>query len=220
MSQKLSGPMLAPQSGGQPKQAVVLLHGYGSDGADLIGLAPHWQGVLPDALFVSPNAPDACTGNPFGFQWFALDYDTDRVANRQQGLPLARPVLVEFLNDLWSQTGIAPEQTILAGFSQGAMMALHVGLSLEQRLMGVIAFSGAFVPPEGFGSLPFAKPPVCLVHGDMDEVVDPEFSADADVALRLAGYEVSYHVSAGVGHGIAPDGLAFATDFIGRSLLK
>lgn len=211
---KLSGPMLAPKSGGTPKQVVVLLHGYGSDGADLIGLAPHWQGVLPEALFVSPNAPEQCRQLASGFQWFDVSFEGDRLASRQIGVVNARPVLVDFLNDLWTQTGVAPEQTILAGFSQGAMMALHVGLSLERSLMGIIAFSGAFLPPEGLGDGALAQPPVCLVHGGMDEVVDPELSADADVALRLAGFDVSYHVSTGVGHGIAPDGLAFATEFI------
>lgn len=213
---KLSGPMLPPASGGEPKQAVILLHGYGSDGADLIGLAPHWQDLLPDAVFISPNAPEQCRQTAFGFQWFDISFDGDRVASRQVGLVKARPVLVEFLDDLWSQTGVTPENTILAGFSQGAMMALHVGLSLPQRLMGIIAFSGAFVPPEGFGTSVVAQPPVCLVHGDMDQVVDPELSADAEVALRLSGYDVSYHVSEGVGHGIAPDGLDFATQFIAR----
>ena len=216
MSVKLSGPMLPPASGGLPRQAVVLLHGYGSDGNDLIGLAPHWQGVLPDAVFISPHAPEQCRQLASGFQWFDIAFEGDRLANRQLGVAQARPVLVEFLEDLWRQSGIGPENTILAGFSQGAMMALHVGLSLEKPLMGIIAFSGAFVPPEGFGSAALAKSPVCLVHGDSDDVVDPELSADADVALRLAGYEVSYHVSPGVGHGIAPDGLAFATNFIAR----
>ena len=211
---KLSGPMLPPASGGAPKQAVVLLHGYGSDGNDLIGLAPHWQGVLPDAVFISPNAPEPCRQLASGFQWFDVSFEGDRLARRQEGVVQARPVLVEFLNDLWSQSGLGPENTILAGFSQGAMMALHTGLSLDRPLMGIIAFSGAFLPPEGFGSGEFAKPPVCLVHGDMDDVVDPEHSADADVALRLAGYDVHYHVSPGVGHGISPDGLAFATAFI------
>jgi phospholipase/carboxylesterase len=217
---KLSGPMLPPKSGGTPQQVVVLLHGYGSDGADLIGLAPYWQDALPDALFVSPNAPEQCRQLTSGFQWFDVSFDGDRLASRQMGVVNARPVLVDFLNDLWTQTGIAPEQTILAGFSQGAMMALHVGLSLERPLMGIIAFSGAFLPPEGFGTDALAQPPVCLVHGDMDEVVDPELSADADVALRLAGFDVSYHVSEGVGHGIAPDGLAFATEFIARIAAK
>ena len=217
---KLSGPMLPPKSGGTPQQVVVLLHGYGSDGADLIGLAPYWQDALPEALFVSPNAPEQCRQLASGFQWFDVSFEGDRLASRQTGVVNARPVLVDFLNDLWTQTGIAPEQTILAGFSQGAMMALHVGLSLPQRLMGIIAFSGAFLPPEGFGTDALARPPVCLVHGDMDEVVDPELSADADVALRLADFDVSYHVSEGVGHGIAPDGLAFATEFIARIAAK
>ena len=212
---KLSGPMLPPKSGKAPTHAVVLLHGYGSDGNDLIGLAPHWQDLLPDALFVSPNAPDQCDSFAGGYQWFAVSLEGERLASRQVGVISARPVLVQFLDDLWAQTGIAPERTILAGFSQGAMMALHVGLSLERELMGIVAFSGAFLPPEGFGTrTDDARTPVCLVHGDMDEVVDPEHSADADVALRLAGYAVSYHVSPGVAHGIAPDGLAFATEFI------
>ena len=213
---KLSGPMLPPASGGAPKQAVVLLHGYGSDGNDLIGLAPHWQGLLPDAVFISPNAPEPCRQLAFGFQWFDVSMDGDRLASRQTGVVEARPVLVEFLEDLWRQSGIGPENTILVGFSQGAMMALHTGLSLEKPLMGIIAFSGAFLPPRDFGLGAMARTPVCLVHGDMDDVVDPEHSADADVALRLAGYDVSYHVSAGVGHGIAPDGLAFASAFIER----
>ena len=211
---KLSGPMVPPPSGIQPSHAVVLLHGYGSNGSDLIALAPPLQEALPHALFLAPNAPEPCQGNPFGFQWFALDYETDRVANRQQGLPLAAPVLQEFLDDLWSQTAIAPERTILAGFSQGAMTALHAGLSLPEPLLGIVAFSGAFVPPAGFGGGGLAQPPVCLVHGDHDEVVDPRFSAEAEAALRSAGVQVSLHVCRGVTHGISPDGLAFAIDFI------
>jgi len=216
MSIKLSGPMLPPASGLAPKQAVVLLHGYGSDGADLIGLAPALQQVLPDALFLSPNAPEPSRHMGSGFQWFDIDFEGDRLASRQLGVIKARAVLVEFLEDLWAQTGLLPEQTILAGFSQGAMMALHTGLSLSRPLMGVIAFSGAFVPPEGLEQGVFAKPPVCLVHGDLDGVVDPQFSADAASLLELSGYAVGYHVSRGTGHGIAPDGLEFAGRFIAK----
>lgn len=211
---KLSGPMLVPADGATPDTAVVLLHGYGSDGNDLISLAPQWQGILPTALFVSPNAPYPAGMVGFGYQWFDIDFAGDKLASRQTGVVTARPILADFLADLWAQTGIAPERTILAGFSQGAMMALHTGLSLPQRLMGVIGFSGAFLPPDGFGGAAFARPPVCLVHGDMDEVVDPNLSADAHAVLTGAGYDVAYHVSRGVGHGISPDGLEFATQFI------
>ncbi|UYN98463.1 MAG: phospholipase [Devosia sp.] len=210
----LSGPMLPPANGGAPDAAVVLLHGYGSDGRDLIGLAPAWQGLLPGALFVSPNAPQPLGMG--GYQWFPIDWTGDRVASRQLGIAEARPVVARFLSDLWAQTGIAPERTLLAGFSQGAMVALHVATALphDQQLMGVISFSGAFLPPEGLGGPGLARPPVCLVHGDMDEVVDPNLSADADRVLRDAGFDVSYHVSRGTGHGIAPDGLDFASAFI------
>ena len=213
---KLSGPMLAPANGQPPDTAVVLLHGYGSDGQDLIGLAPYWQQALPGALFVSPNAPQALGMG--GYQWFPIDWAGDRLASRQTGVIAARPVLVDFLKDLWSQTGLTPARTILAGFSQGAMMALHVGTSLpvDQTLMGVIGFSGAFLPPEGFGDGALARPPICLIHGDMDDVVDPNESADANNVLTNSGFAVDYHVSRGVGHGIAPDGLDFATRFIER----
>jgi phospholipase/carboxylesterase len=213
---KLSGPMLAPANGQPPDAAVVLLHGYGSDGKDLIGLAPYWQQALPGALFVSPNAPQALGMG--GYQWFPIDWAGDRLASRQTGVIAARPVLVDFLTDLWSQTGLAPARTVLAGFSQGAMMALHVGTSLpvDQTLMGVIGFSGAFLPPEGFGDGALARPPICLIHGDMDDVVDPNESADANDVLTNSGFAVDYHVSRGVGHGIAPDGLDFATAFLER----
>lgn len=126
----LSGPMLPPLSGGAPRQLVVLLHGYGSDGSDLIALARHWQELLPDALFVSPNAHERAVDNPAGYQWFAIDIE--RLAALRDGAafdgpPMARPVVVEFLKALWAQTGLSARETILCGFSQGAMMALHVG---------------------------------------------------------------------------------------------
>lgn len=214
MTIKLSGPMIAPANGGAPDSAVVLLHGYGSDGNDLITMAPAFQPLLPGALFVSPNAPQPLGMG--GYQWFPIDWTGDRLASRQTGVIGARPILVEFLNDLWTQTGIAPSRTILAGFSQGAMMALHVGLSLpaEQTLMGVIGISGAFLPPGEFGSDALAHPPVCLIHGDLDEVVDPNHSADANSLLTNAGFEVHYHVSRGVGHGVAPDGMDYIARFI------
>lgn len=207
---KLSGPLLPPRSGGAPKQIVVLLHGYGADGSDLIGLGQHWGQVLPDALFVSPNAPTPCAGSPFGFEWFPLQ--VDRIAGRIDGARIAAPVIVEFLEDLWAQSGLGAADTFLVGFSQGAMMALHVGTSLGQPLMGIVAFSGAFVAGEGFPQS--AKPPVTLIHGDMDEVVDPDLSRQAARDLLAAGYEVTLHLSSGVAHGIAPDGLDFATAFL------
>ncbi len=112
---KLSGPLVPPASGGVPKQVVVLLHGYGSDGNDLIGLAPVWQPILPDAVFVSPNAPEMCRQLAYGFQWFDVSFEGDRLASRQVGVVEARPVLVEFLNDLWNRPALCPSRPFLPG---------------------------------------------------------------------------------------------------------
>lgn len=209
---KLNGPLLPARSGRPATQAVILLHGYGADGSDLISLGQHWGQLLPEAMFIAPNAPEPCAGSPFGFQWFPLS--VDRIAGRIEGAKNAAPILKEFLTDLWAQTGITPAGTILAGFSQGAMMSLHVGTSLEQELAGIIAFSGAFVPADGFAESRFAKPPVTLIHGELDQVVDPDLSRQAATELSASGVEVSLHISANTAHGIAPDGLDFATSFL------
>jgi phospholipase/carboxylesterase len=212
----LSGPMMPPKSGGQPRQLMVILHGYGADGQDLISLGYQWRELWPDMLFVAPNAPDVCEMNPSGFQWFPLK--ADRIAGRIEGAANARPVIVNFHIDLWAQSGIAPANTVLVGFSQGAMMALHVGTSLDQQVAGIVAFSGAFTPAEGFGSGQFARPPVALIHGDLDGVVDPALSRAAAKDLLADGFDATLHISPGTGHGISPDGLDFATSFLVASL--
>lgn len=209
---KLNGPLLPPRSGHPATQAVILLHGYGADGSDLISLGQHWGQLLPDAMFIAPNAPEPCAGSPFGFQWFPLQ--VDRIAGRIEGARNAAPILKEFLSDLWSQTGITPARTILAGFSQGAMMSLHVGTALNEELAGIIAFSGAFVAADGFAEGSFSKPPVTLIHGELDQVVDPNLSRQAATELSAGGCEVSLHISPNTAHGIAPDGLDFATSFL------
>ena len=209
---KLSGPMLPPASGGVPRQIVLLLHGYGADGSDLIDLGRHWAQILPDALFVAPNGPRPCGQNPYGYEWFPLQ--VDRIQGRIEGARDAAPAIVELLADLWDQTGLSAAQTWLVGFSQGAMMALHVGTGLDEQLAGIVAFSGAFVPSDAFEAGGMARPPVALVHGDSDQVVDPVLSKEAAEVLTRAGFEVSLHFSKGVAHGIAPDGLDFATAFL------
>ena len=216
MAVKLSGPMVPPLLGGAPTQAVVLLHGYGSDGQDLIGLAQYWRDLLPGALFVAPNAPERCRDNFSGYQWYPIDYS--RPEARFEGAAAARPVVVEFLADLWAQTGLGPGATLLGGFSQGAMMALTVGVSLEAALGGALGFSGALIEPAAWRPGGGPKPPICLVHGDRDEVVHPELSVEAAKVLREQGYSVSHYVEVGAGHTIAPDGLAFASRFIAEAM--
>ena len=161
-------------------------------------------------MFAAPNALHRCAQNPFGYEWFPIDFDNMRGSARL-GVPVARQAIVDYLEETWSRTGLSAQQTVLAGFSQGAMMALHVGLSLPHRLAGIISFSGALVPPDGFGEADGATPPICLIHGDSDPVVDPALTQEAAQTLSAAGYDVTVHISPGMPHGIAPDGLAVAT---------
>lgn len=209
---KLSGPMLPPKSGGRAKQLMVLLHGYGADGADLIGLGQEWRELWPDMAFIAPNAPEPCALNPGGYQWFPLD--VARIDNRVRGAAAARPVLINFLIDLWGQTGLTARDTVICGFSQGAMMALHIGTSLDSAPIAVVSFSGALIPPEGFAEGRYAKPPIALIHGELDQVVDPDLSRESAQVLADAGYQARLFISPGIGHGIAPDGLDFATLFL------
>ena len=207
--------MLPPRLGGKPKQLMVLLHGYGADGRDLISLGYQWGQLWPDMMFVSPDAPSPCGSGGPGFEWFAIDFDQRDLA-RQVGLPMAAPVLVNFLIDLWAQTGVGPAQTVLVGFSQGAMMALHVGTSLDRPIAGIVAFSGAFSPAEGFETGRFPKPPVALIHGAADQVVDPAGSREAASALAAAGYPVDAVLRPGLGHGIDTEGIGRGGLFLRR----
>lgn len=210
----LYGPMAEPADGGRPRRLVVLLHGYGSDGADLIALAPYWQDLMPDALFLAPNAPERCALNPMGHQWFAIDLE-DWSANTA-GIKAAAPALEEYLKALWAETGLGPGETVLCGFSQGAMMALHVGLRLDEAVQAIVAFSGALVVSDDLPGALGAEPPVCLVHGEADEVVAVAQSIGAERVLRDLGLDVELMVCRGQGHTIPPEGFEFASRFLAR----
>lgn len=197
---------------GRPEQIVVLLHGYGSDGNDLIALAPYLQTELPQALFVAPNAPQPCDINPAGYQWFALDLD--RELSRLDGAAGARPVIRGFLEDLWAETGLGPAETLLVGFSQGAMMALDTGLRLDPPPYGIIAFSGALIGAEQLKDELGGKPPVALIHGTVDDVVPAESAQIAEAHLKQWGIATALHLDHGSGHTIHQEGLGFALDFI------
>lgn len=210
---KLSGPMLAPASS-SAKSLVVLLHGYGSDGRDLISLGQFWRDSFPDTMFVAPNAPQVCGGNPFGYEWFPLDLERDRDLSRLTGAETASPVIAAFLADLWAQTGLGPADTILSGFSQGAMMALYTGLRLPEPLKGIVSFSGLVISPEKLQAELASRPPVLLIHGDLDDVVPVAGSQAALPVLTGLGIDAALHISPGTGHSIAQDGLDAATAFL------
>ena len=196
----LHGPRIDPENG--PATAlVVFLHGYGSDGNDLIGIGESWAPFLPGVAFSSPNAPQICG---MGYQWFPLTMRND--AERWTGVEAARPVLDAFLDAELERTGVSADRLVLVGFSQGTMMALHVGLLRPVAPALIVGYSGYLAGADHLAEAT-VKPPVLLVHGTDDQVLPAQSSKLAADALTAAGVPVSLHMSPGLGHGIDRMGL-------------
>jgi phospholipase/carboxylesterase len=204
---------------GQTKSLVVFLHGYGADGADLLGLADPLAPHLPATVFVAPDAPEPCAGNPFGFQWFPIPWlDGSSEAQARAGMAASIDDLNVFLDARLADEGLEAEAMALVGFSQGSMMALHVAPRRPVAVAGVVAFSGRLLVPELLAAEAVVKPPVLLLHGDQDQMVPFEDMELAGRALVGAGFETYGHVMKGTGHGIAPDGLGAALGFLKERL--
>jgi len=212
-SDTLDGPSLAPASGGEPRQIVILVHGYGSNGADLIGLAPHWRTTLPDALFVAPNAPERCPGMPGGYQWWGLTM-VDRPADRSAGAARAAPALDAFIDRQLALHGLAEDKLALVGFSQGTMMALQVGPRRERRLAGILGYSGMLVGAERLAEEVRTRPPILLVHGAADPTIPVAALHQARKELERLGFEIGAHVSPGLGHSVDAAGLELGRTFL------
>ncbi len=219
MATSIDGPRVAAKSR-TTRQLVVLLHGYGADGNDLIALAKQWQNLLPDAAFVSPHAPERCAQAPSGRQWFPLTMrDPDE---RWIGVEKARPILDTFLDAECARHGLDDGKVALVGFSQGTMLALHVGLRRARAPAAILGYSGALVGPEHLeaalaGAPPRRPPPVLLVHGNEDDLISAEslFLSAADLAG--AGIACQWHLSVGLGHGIDAAGLDHGGRFLAHS---
>ena len=211
MMLNLAGPIVRPKTG-EAKTILVLLHGYGSDGQDLIGLAPLFADLLDSPLIFAPNAPESCPLNPAGYQWFALNSGSD--LTKLEGIEDAAMTIHVLLESLWAETGLGPEDTMLAGFSQGGMLSLYAGLSRDEALAGIISFSGGLPFDTSYWPEIESEPPVLLIHGDMDEVVPTMMSITTHDALRVQGISVEKHISPGCPHAIAPDSVEVARKFV------
>lgn len=204
----------APKSG-KARSMVIFVHGYGADGADLLGLADPLAPHLPDTVFYSPNAPEKCVNNPFGYQWFPIPWlDGSSEAQAKASMAVAVEKLNAFIDAKLSEEKIAPEHLALVGFSQGTMMSLHIAPRRNVAFAGVVGFSGRLLVPEALEAETKVKPPILLVHGDADEMVPYADMGRAGDALVSAGFEVYAHTMKGTGHGIAPDGLQVALSFL------
>jgi len=209
---QLNGPSLDPASGNTPQQLVILCHGYGSDGQDLISLAPYFAKVLPDAFFIAPNAPEPCGLAPTGYQWFPLDEATEEM--RLSGTQKASPILNAFIDQQLQKLGLDDSQLALVGFSQGTMVALHTSLRREKQMAGVIGYSGALIGEKLLMSEVVSRPPMLLIHGSMDNVVPPDALDHAVKALAMAGVTVTSEMRPGLEHSLDDRGVMIGMDFL------
>jgi len=207
----LDGPSARPSSGGPARQLVVLLHGWGADGDDLIGLAPYWGEMLPDAAFVSPHAPFPCDMG-FGRQWFSLADRTPEVILAE--VRLVAPMIDAFIDDRLAEHGLTARSLAVVGFSQGTMMALYVAPRRAEEVAALVGYSGRLIGASLLESETRTRPPVALIHGERDEVVPARSTEHAAEALTTAGFSVETHLRPGLGHGIDPEGIAIAGQFI------
>lgn len=212
----LEGPRLAPKSGGAARRLIVLLHGVGADGNDLMALAPMLAEHLPDAAFVAPNAPERFDMAPFGYQWFSLK-DT-RPEVMLAGVQASAPMLDAFLDAELARHGLDESSLALVGFSQGTMMALYVAPRRAKPVAAVLGYSGALIGVDLLRDEVRSKPPVLLIHGDADEVVPVQSLQAAVVGLQAAGIPVREHVRPGLAHGIDPDGIKLGLTFLKAAL--
>jgi phospholipase/carboxylesterase len=216
MNFQLSGPSRPPAAGGRPSRLVVLLHGLGADGNDLIGLAPYWAPLVPRAEFLSPNAPFPCDTAPFGYQWFSsLDRSPPAIL---AGVRAAAPILDAFLDEALAARGLGEQDLALVGFSQGTMMALFVGLRRTSPLAGILGYSGRLLAPELLAGELRSRPPVLLVHGTADPLVPYQSLGAAEAALKSAGVPTETANCPGVGHSIDEAGLRRGGHFLKERL--
>lgn len=201
----LSGPSRPPASGGKPRRLIILVHGLGADGNDLIGLAPNWSRLLPDAEFLSPNAPFPCDMAPYGYQWYSSQDRTPEAA--LAGVRAAAPILDAFIEGALAERGLEDRDLALVGFSQGTVMSLYVGFRRNQPVAGILGCSGRLLAPELLQSELRSRPRTLLIHGTDDPLVPYSALAEAETALKGAGVPVETVTCVGIGHSIDEEGL-------------
>lgn len=214
----IDGPSVHPLSGNQAKQLVIFCHGYGADGNDLIGLANYFQQALPDAFFISPNAPEACPMNPMGYQWF--DFTSNDPELIWKKVNDAGETLNKFIDHKLNELNLTDENLSLVGFSQGTMMSLHVGLRRKLKMSSIVGFSGRLIREDTLTDEIRSRPPIYLIHGDQDPMVPFSDTINAAKILKDLNVDVQSHISPNTPHSIAQDGLEIAIKFLSANFLK
>ncbi len=208
---------ILPLSKKKPKQAIILCHGYGGDGKDISSLALTWQRFLPDAIFLCPNAPEICSINPQGYQWFDLSSEKeDVILNKSL---IAEKKLDIFLDEISNDFQLEPKDLALVGFSQGCMMSIQVALKRKEQIKCLIGYSGKIINQKHLSNNVISKPKVFLMHGDNDTIVSPIHLLEAKEYLKGHGINARTKIFKNCEHKIPVEGSSLGLDFLKKNLL-
>ncbi len=205
----------------KPKYLVIFLHGYGSNGANLIELSREYEYALPSAHFISPNAPQDWEGGFVdSYQWFSLaswgaNRDASKIAN---DIKKANEDLQKFIHQQLLRFDLKPQNLFLIGFSQGAMMAMYQGLILPEKPAGIISYSGKLILPETVGAKTNAKPEICLIHGKQDSVLPFSNFIEAETLMKQEKIPFESHAFENLDHTIDIHGIRAGLNFVKKQL--
>jgi len=208
---------LPPLSKSKPRQAIILCHGYGGDGKDISALAINWQRFLPDAIFLCPNGPEVCTVNPQGYQWFDLTSDKEEVILEKS--LIAEEKLNTFLDQVFDNLQLEPNNLALVGFSQGCMMSIQVGLKRKKQINCLIGYSGKVINQKHLANNINSKPKIFLMHGENDTIVPPTHLLEAKEYLVNHGFKIKIKLFKNCEHRIPVEGSSLGLEFLRKNLL-
>tara|TARA_B100000963_G_scaffold356236_1_gene375961 strand:+ start:690 stop:1343 length:654 start_codon:yes stop_codon:yes gene_type:complete len=212
MSYSLNTTILEPMSKSNPKNAVILCHGYGGDGKDISILASYWRTYLPDTIFICPDAPEKCAASPEGFQWFDLmDQTSDQILSKSL---IAESKLNKFIDEVKLKNNLSAAQIALSGFSQGCMISLQTGIKRKDKINSIIGYSGKIINIEHLSKNINSRPNIILMHGDIDQVVTIEGLLEAKDFFNKNNYQIETKIFKNCEHRIPTEGSSLGLQFI------
>ena len=208
--------ILKPENDVEIKNAIILLHGYGGDGKDISMLSLNWKRHLPNTVFICPNGHEPCPINPSGFQWFDLTKD-DPTYILEQSI-IAEKILNNFINEIKDEFKLENNKICISGFSQGCMMSINLGLVSNQEYNCIIGFSGKIIDQEDLKSRKKVSTKTLLIHGELDQVVQPNFLLEAKDFFIRNNIEINTHLIKNCDHNIPIEASSIALNYILKNI--
>jgi len=201
----------------EPKQIIILCHGYGGDGQDISTLAINWRRFLPDAVFLCPNAPEVCTMNPLGYQWFDMTIENDEMILERS--LVAEKKLSTFLDQALDNFQLDTKNLALVGFSQGTMMIIQTALKKKERINCIVGYSGKIINKQHLSNNIVSRPKIFLMHGDKDTIVPPGHLLESKEFLAQQGFKIRTKLFKNCEHKISVEASSLGLEFLRKNLL-